>query len=37
MIELQTAYNTVGIYLTGNLVIDFPEEDKIKIESEEYT
>ncbi len=37
IIELQTAYQNAAIYLTGNLVIDFPEEVKIKIEPEKYT
>ncbi len=35
--QLNNSYQNAAIYLTGNLVIDFPEEVKIKIEPEEYT
>jgi inner membrane protein len=35
--QLNNSYQNAAIYLTGNIVIDFPEEVKIKIEPEEYT
>ena len=37
LVQLQTAYGNGAIYLTGSLIIDFPEEVKIKLEPEEYT